>query len=223
MKEINQSEKVSGTNSDNLHSGETLENTKEKQPVEFLILSHTKVEQALYELMFAETRKAMSRSGAFSLRYLMVQTGIYNYSSLRRAKIGLINKMSIERKKTPVRAKSNAVIYVVYSPSEIVARRSQAGFNPYPKELTDGESANHSEQLIERLVHRHDLSRRQAQVALKCAEGLSNAEIGAKLSIGQETVKFHLRNIFVKFGVKRRAELIAYLFRRNLTGIVDKN
>jgi DNA-binding CsgD family transcriptional regulator len=223
MKEVNQSINVSDTNVHGSNFSEPFENTKEKQPVESLILSHTKVEQALYELMFAETRKAMSRAGAFSLRYLMVQTGIYNYSSLRRAKTGLINKLSIEREKTSVRAKSSAVMYIVYSPTEILARRRRAGFNPYPKELTDGESANNSGQLIEQLVHQHDLSRRQAQVALKCAEGLSNAEIGAKLLIGQETVKFHLRNIFVKFGVKRRAELIAYLFRQELTGLIDRN
>lgn len=223
MKEVIQLE--SDTSADILNSNfsDVIENTKDKQPVEFLVLSHTKVEQALYELMFAETRKAMSRVGAFSLRYLMVQTGIHNYSSLRRAKIGLVNKLSIERKKNSRRGESSAVMYVIYSPTEILARRRRAGFNPYPKELTDGESGNQSEQLIEQLIHRHDLSRRQAQVALKCAEGLSNAEIGAKLLIGQETVKFHLRNIFVKFGVKRRAELIAYLFRQELTGLVDRN
>jgi len=46
---------------------------------------------------------------------------------------------------------------------------------------------------------------------LCCAEGLTNAEIGARLLITEQTVKFHLRNIFVKFGVKRRAELISRL------------
>jgi DNA-binding CsgD family transcriptional regulator len=52
------------------------------------------------------------------------------------------------------------------------------------------------------------LSRREAQVALCCVEGLTNAEIGLRLLVTEQTVKFHLRNIFVKFGVKRRGELI---------------
>lgn len=125
--------------------------------------------------------------------------------------------MSIERQKTHGANKSSAVIYIVYDPSEIIARRREASFNPYPKEMMDGDAGNSAGQIIEKLVRQHSLSRRQAQVALKCAEGLSNAEIGAKLFIRQETVKFHLRNIFIKFGVKRRTELIAYLFLRELT------
>lgn len=222
MKETNQSNSVTGAEIHRSNFSEVIENAEENQPSEFLNLSHTRVEQVLYELMFNETRKAMSRTGAFSTRYLMVRTKIYNYSSLRRAQLGLVNKMSIERQKPSVGAGSAAGIYVVYNPFEILARRSKAGFNPYPKEISNGETENYSAELIERLVRQHDLSRRQAQVALKCAEGLSNAEIGAKLSIRQETVKFHLRNIFVKFGVKRRAELIAYLFRRNLVSIIDR-
>lgn len=193
--------------------------TGEIQLTEILALSHTKMEQLLYQQMFAETRKAMAKIGTFSTRYLMIQTGIHNYSSVRRAKIGLINKMSIERQKTPGAIKSSAVIYIVYNPSEIIARRREAGFNSFSKEMSGGDPDNAAGQIIEKLVRQENLSRRQAQVALKCAEGLSNAEIGAKLFIQQETVKFHLRNIFIKFGVKRRTELIAYLFRQNLTGL----
>lgn len=195
---------------------------REECPTETLALSHTKIEQHLYELMFAETRKAMTKVGVFSTRYLMVQTGIHNYSSVRRAQIGLVNKLSIERQKSVGDSRSSAVNYVIFSPSEIIARRREAGFNPYPKEIMDGDPENSAGRIIERLVQRRNLSRRQAQVALKCAEGLSNAEIGAKLLIRQETVKFHLRNVFIKFGVKRRTELIAYLFLQELTGLAIK-
>jgi len=44
-------------------------------------------------------------------------------------------------------------------------------------------------------------------------EGLTNAAIGTRLQVSEQTVKFHLRNIFVKFGVKRRAELVSRMFR----------
>src|SRR5947199_376968 len=66
---------------------------------------------------------------------------------------------------------------------------------------------------VKRIVNLGSLSRREAQVALCCAQGLTNAEIGARLQVGEQTIKFHLRNIFVKFGVKRRADLVSRLFR----------
>jgi DNA-binding CsgD family transcriptional regulator len=48
-------------------------------------------------------------------------------------------------------------------------------------------------------------------VALCCVEGMTNAEIGARLRVSEQTVKFHLRNIFSKLGVRRRAELVSRL------------
>jgi DNA-binding CsgD family transcriptional regulator len=55
------------------------------------------------------------------------------------------------------------------------------------------------------------LSRREAQVALLCMRGLTNADIGRRLRVSEQTVKFHLRHVFIKFGVRRRAELISKL------------
>ena len=70
---------------------------------------------------------------------------------------------------------------------------------------------------IKRVIDVESLSRREAQVTLCCAQGLTNAEIGIRLQVSEQTVKFHLRNIFVKFGVKRRTELVSRLFRDNGT------
>ncbi len=67
---------------------------------------------------------------------------------------------------------------------------------------------------LERVVNGYDLSRREAQVALCCAEGLTNAEIGDRLCITEQTVKFHMRHLFIKLGVRRRAELISRLLRQ---------
>ena len=39
----------------------------------------------------------------------------------------------------------------------------------------------------------------------------SRPEIGLRLMVSEQTVKFHLRHIFIKFGVRRRAELISRL------------
>jgi DNA-binding CsgD family transcriptional regulator len=106
---------------------------------------------------------------------------------------------------------SQKIVYLVFTPEEIFARRRAAGLVPHRKDFQGREVGATLGQVIERVLERHNLSRREAQVALCCAEGLTNAEIGDKLFIGEPTVKFHLRHIFIKFGVKRRTELIARL------------
>jgi DNA-binding CsgD family transcriptional regulator len=67
------------------------------------------------------------------------------------------------------------------------------------------------ERAVARVAENPLLSRREAEVALCCVEGLTNAQIGNRLDVSEQTVKFHLRHVFVKFGVKRRAELISKL------------
>jgi len=99
----------------------------------------------------------------------------------------------------------------VRSPEDILARRQAMGVEMYPREVRLREGNQFFERAIRRVVANNMLSRREAQVALCCVEGLTNAEIGNRLGVGEQTVKFHLRHIFIKFGVKRRAELISRL------------
>ena len=46
------------------------------------------------------------------------------------------------------------------------------------------------------------------------AKGLSNQEIGEALSISPESVKIHLKHIFEKLGVTKRAECALVAQRR---------
>lgn len=189
--------------------------TKEGQEMALLALSHSKIEHQLYQVMLSETREAKTTVGSFSVRHLMVQTGLHSYNIIRRARTGLVKKLSIEQQKIAGDMQPSGVIFVVYTPAEIFSRRQEAGLLPVPKEISNNEMVIPSSgKIIERLVEKQNLSRREAQVALKCAEGLSNADIGKKLFIQEDTVKFHLRNIFIKFGVKRRTELMARLLRQ---------
>ncbi|MEK7326310.1 MAG: LuxR C-terminal-related transcriptional regulator [Chloroflexota bacterium] len=46
------------------------------------------------------------------------------------------------------------------------------------------------------------------------AEGKSNAQIAAMLTLSENTVKFHLRNLFAKLGVANRTEAAAKYHQR---------
>ncbi len=59
----------------------------------------------------------------------------------------------------------------------------------------------------------HDLSPREWEVLAHVARGLTNAEIAAALTVSENTVRFHLKNIFEKLHVSNRTEAAAWYFR----------
>jgi DNA-binding NarL/FixJ family response regulator len=54
------------------------------------------------------------------------------------------------------------------------------------------------------------LTQREIDVLRAAAAGFSNAEIGQRLAITGQTVKFHLANVFRKLGVANRTEATRY-------------
>jgi DNA-binding NarL/FixJ family response regulator len=54
------------------------------------------------------------------------------------------------------------------------------------------------------------LSPKELVVLRELALGLGNREIAAKLWLSEQTVKFHLRNIYRKLGVSKRTEALRY-------------
>lgn len=67
-------------------------------------------------------------------------------------------------------------------------------------------------------VNQHNtLTLREQQILYYVANGLSNKEIAARLSLSEQTVKAHLANMTAKSRKTNRAALVAYGFE---TGIL---
>jgi DNA-binding NarL/FixJ family response regulator len=60
------------------------------------------------------------------------------------------------------------------------------------------------------------LTRREVEVLTEIAAGLSNAEIAAKFRVSDATVKTHVNHLLAKTGMRDRAQLVTYAFRRGL-------
>jgi DNA-binding CsgD family transcriptional regulator len=70
----------------------------------------------------------------------------------------------------------------------------------------------------EQLVERHGLTKREAEIALLLARGLSNREIADRLSISPHTVRHHAEAVFAKLGVHSRRALMLLLLRDEAGG-----
>lgn len=64
------------------------------------------------------------------------------------------------------------------------------------------------ERLLARLTKEDKLTPRQREVMVLVASGYTQKEIGEELGIGSETVKRHLRDVYLKLGVHNKVEAI---------------
>ena len=61
-----------------------------------------------------------------------------------------------------------------------------------------------------------DLTPREREVLGLVALGATNAEIGEKLVVSENTVKFHMKNILQKLHARNRAEVVAFALKSGL-------
>jgi two-component system NarL family response regulator len=86
-------------------------------------------------------------------------------------------------------------------------RAVHAGQRPLPKEIASC--------LAERIPC-PELSPREMEILKAIANGESNKDIAARLTIGEGTVRVHASNIFAKLGCNDRAQAVAVAFHRGI-------
>jgi DNA-binding NarL/FixJ family response regulator len=62
----------------------------------------------------------------------------------------------------------------------------------------------------------NDLSKRELTILKALQSGLSNKQIAKELFLAEQTVKFHLTNIYRKLGVNNRTEAVRYAYEHGL-------
>ena len=58
-------------------------------------------------------------------------------------------------------------------------------------------------------------SGREMEILALVSEGLTNAQIARRLRVSDNTVKFHLQNLYLKLGVRNRTEAAAHYLREH--------
>ncbi len=61
---------------------------------------------------------------------------------------------------------------------------------------------------MEVLIEKYGLTQREAEIMKLISTGIGNEEIANKLFVSKNTVKFHIKNIFIKLDVKNRIQAI---------------
>jgi two-component system NarL family response regulator len=73
--------------------------------------------------------------------------------------------------------------------------------------------------LLEQRSDRKDLTPREIEVLHLLAKGRSNKEIGVALKVTEETIKSHLRTLFLKLGVRDRTEAVISAVRHGIVHV----
>lgn len=119
---------------------------------------------------------------------------------------------SEHREQIELALSTGAAAYIAKSinPLDIPAmlRQALAGNVYYSTPRVDATTVTQLRQKGERQQAREEtgLTTRELEILTAVSQGLSNREVGKKLFLSDQTVKFHLHNIYGKLGVSNRTE-----------------
>lgn len=65
------------------------------------------------------------------------------------------------------------------------------------------------------------LSRKEVAVLAELCHGHTNKQIAASLWLSEQTVKFHLRNVYRKLGINSRTEALRYAYEHDLSSLAS--
>jgi DNA-binding NarL/FixJ family response regulator len=110
---------------------------------------------------------------------------------------------------TALELEADGVALKTESPSQTVnaIRQVAQGSLVFPR-------AAHKLLLRQESATNNELSSRESEVLALVARGSTNPEIAGELKVSENTVRFHLKNIFEKLNVTNRTEAAAWYFQR---------
>jgi DNA-binding NarL/FixJ family response regulator len=111
---------------------------------------------------------------------------------------------------TVLKRGANAYIVKTVDPDDLPAALRQA------VEGTVFTAVGISEEPGERAAKEAGLTERELVIVRAVARGLSNEAISKELWVAEQTVKFHLTNVYRKLGVSNRTEAARYAFEQGL-------
>jgi DNA-binding NarL/FixJ family response regulator len=105
-----------------------------------------------------------------------------------------------------LRCGASAYIVKTVTPVDLAAALRQA----------DAGTVYHALGVAEHEDEAAGLTDRELAILKAVSRGLSNQAIGRELWVTEQTVKFHLTNIYRKLGVRNRAQAVQYAYRHGL-------
>jgi two-component system, NarL family, response regulator LiaR len=109
-----------------------------------------------------------------------------------------------------LRVGANAFISKTIDPAELAAALRRAAEEPV------GQAIGRAKKRLDSAVAEKGLTERELAVLQALAQGQSNKEIARALWLAEQTVKFHLTNIYRKLDVRSRTEAVHWAYRHGL-------